>query len=587
MASKYIDEGQTKATPEQAKQAYLDLVQGDSHEYIRSQIGYSPEEYQALISDPNISQARSTMEQSAHAITPLAPGQTSEPTKYNTQTTLAPDMRVQQPGETTDAYNTRIGNVPTPGAYNSMQDLLNAGFNTNGKSPTIVTSEPARNLYNQNLSYLGSSTVNAPTPYDAFGNPVGSPESKKTNQQTGQVGQGSTPPPISLKSANQALNSITETANGILQQYLAQGGQLTPEMQTNIAKINSYGNAQITAQADAINAAKTGNPKLLQEATTAMKAAEDAGTKAVKEMMPKLQELEAQRLASMQPSAKQQALEQGLVDIKSKIADKLRSFEAGMDKVMNQTIPMEAIIGQGKVLNEQALREVRAFTDYQANLLDELGLEDKAQELRTQTIDQQIGYLRDDADLQQKLQDRIDQRDARLADEARNLRTESLNGLRTILDTFQGVSYDDLDAQGKAQLSQYANQFGVPLNLLIEGMSNNKAQLVLDNAGKAANTARTNQLTTNGGNGDPTTDPTKLNSPDKIRDYLQRLKTANPNENYYDVWGTAADYLKSIGLTPANYDSIFWEVLHPEGTAGYKKYKEDQGGDINFLTPGK
>jgi hypothetical protein len=57
-----------------------------------------------------------------------------------------------------------------------------------------------------------------------------------------------------------------------------------------------------------------------------------------------------------------------------------------------------------------------------------------------------------------------------------------------------------------------------------------------------------------------------------IRDWIYANKVANPNLAYYDLWGQLVDDLKAQGLNPSNYDKIFWEILHPEGLAGYKKY---------------
>lgn len=61
-------------------------------------------------------------------------------------------------------------------------------------------------------------------------------------------------------------------------------------------------------------------------------------------------------------------------------------------------------------------------------------------------------------------------------------------------------------------------------------------------------------------------------SDSKIRDWILENKRANSNIPYEDLWGQLADEMKKQGLNPTNYDELFWEILHPEGKAGYQKY---------------
>lgn len=64
----------------------------------------------------------------------------------------------------------------------------------------------------------------------------------------------------------------------------------------------------------------------------------------------------------------------------------------------------------------------------------------------------------------------------------------------------------------------------------------------------------------------------------QIRNFLLENKRANPDMSYYELWGELSDHMQSQGLNPANYDSLFWEVLHPEGSEGYR---------VNVLEPRK
>jgi hypothetical protein len=61
----------------------------------------------------------------------------------------------------------------------------------------------------------------------------------------------------------------------------------------------------------------------------------------------------------------------------------------------------------------------------------------------------------------------------------------------------------------------------------------------------------------------------------QFREWLLQNKLANPNLSYDKLWEDLANYLTSKGLNPSNYDEQFWEILHPEGLAGYKNVSGD------------
>lgn len=60
----------------------------------------------------------------------------------------------------------------------------------------------------------------------------------------------------------------------------------------------------------------------------------------------------------------------------------------------------------------------------------------------------------------------------------------------------------------------------------------------------------------------------------EIRAWIIANKRANPDAPYYELWGQLADTLRNQGLNPENYDQVFWEVLHPEGLAGYQREQD-------------
>jgi hypothetical protein len=87
---------------------------------------------------------------------PLAPGQTSEATKFNTVTALAPDARVTAPGVRSD--------VVTPGAYNTMEELWKANGIT--PAPNVAPTTPASTPVTQKSIYSGAAGYTGPSIVD-------------------------------------------------------------------------------------------------------------------------------------------------------------------------------------------------------------------------------------------------------------------------------------------------------------------------------------------------------------------------------------------------------------------------------------
>lgn len=67
----------------------------------------------------------------------------------------------------------------------------------------------------------------------------------------------------------------------------------------------------------------------------------------------------------------------------------------------------------------------------------------------------------------------------------------------------------------------------------------------------------------------PSSNP--INTSGELETYLVKLKQANPDIAWYDLWGQASDFLKStkLNVNQPDYDKVFWKILHPEGETGY------------------
>ena len=62
---------------------------------------------------------------------------------------------------------------------------------------------------------------------------------------------------------------------------------------------------------------------------------------------------------------------------------------------------------------------------------------------------------------------------------------------------------------------------------------------------------------------------------DQVRNQIISIK--NSSSDWTDAWGKVADWLQQNGIEAKEYDALLWDLLHPEGLAGYKKYILGQG----------
>jgi len=69
----------------------------------------------------------------------------------------------------------------------------------------------------------------------------------------------------------------------------------------------------------------------------------------------------------------------------------------------------------------------------------------------------------------------------------------------------------------------------------------------------------------------------------EMKDWLLKSKQKNPDIPYYDLWRQLANHLTSKKINPSNYDKEFWEILHPEGAEGYKKYNAPETNSLKAL----
>lgn len=398
---------------------------------------------------------------------------------------------VARPASAVPGYG--AGGVAPAGTYNPNPTGPYAS--TGGIPPAdppsraVVSSEPARTQYNQNLTSLTNleggmrdySPMKPGESMDAYKQRIGI-----TAGAGGQTGMETGLPPagqaITIQTANASMAAIVAQANSIVQQAQAMGIPLTPQSQALLNQINGIQDRQNSLTSQARTAADTGNATVVTASMNQYQQLEGQKQGAIDTLMSQLAPLRQQILDSMNPSMKEQQLNTQLADIKGQIRDKQLSLDMGLEKINGQPIPLQFLVGQSRELSAQGQLQLRGLLNEQSNLLDSLGLEQNARQMRTASLEQQMQWIYQDADLAQKAQDRLDQQEQQVVENARQLSNDSLNAFGKILDNFSGVGYSDLDSNQQQQLQQMANQYGIPINLLSEGLNNEKSKITLANA---------------------------------------------------------------------------------------------------------
>lgn len=172
-------------------------------------------------------------------------------------------------------------------------------------------------------------------------------------------------------------------------------------------------------------------------------------------------------LQSLQPTEQEQTLEQQIAKIKE-------SAGLGIQDIKEQTIPMGAIVGQAKNVEERANLQL-------STLADQLGIAQKGRLANQEALKTIGGFIGEDIKLVQDVQERIDTQNQQYIENAQKLSADARGSLATILENFVGVDPNTLDAESQAQISQIAANAGLTPSLVFAGMKAVKDQQDFEN----------------------------------------------------------------------------------------------------------
>lgn len=286
----------------------------------------------------------------------------------------------------------------------------------------------------------------------------------------------------------------------------------------------------------------------------------------------------------------------GLGDYKSRLADLDKQIEKIRSKYTetagkineNPWLSEASRVGRARILNDQMQAEIGNYLEQRNQLADLYNMGMNEVKLRA-------GLRSDDANAQRSLmqqelefilnQNQTDQsrKDAALEFAINNniqspffniggtiYRTSDLKAYSNPAEFFADGGAQDwsnvqtIEQQSKLLSPTEAARLGVPYGTTQEEAA---ALAITPNFGKSSSGSSR-------GSSSGTGLKSTADSSGEIKSWIIANKRANPDVPYYELWGQLADELQRQGLDPTNYDKVFWEVLHPEGLAGYQKEQE-------------
>ena len=327
-----------------------------------------------------------------------------------------------------------------------------------GQNQAIVSSDLARNQFDKDLETLPKIEGQFQT---------AKPEIKTEGEEVKPAGA------ITFKSANPAFQSIIDQTNELISGLKT---ELSPEIKQRLNTINDFQTQKAMAVANAREAADEKDAAKLNESLEKAKEAETAQKSAMEVLRAELKTARESMITALTPTEKE-------IELRTKL-NTLRTERQLLPLELRQ----EGITAAGIAGRQVEDERVRAIQE--SNLLAEIGLEQEARKIKELTYDKQAEYIFKDIELQQKIDDKLKEDAKEIIKNAKELKKDSLVSLSSILKSFEGLAWEDMDAETQAELIDTAKTQSISLNLLTAALKNAKQQRVFDNALKTKQEAR-------------------------------------------------------------------------------------------------
>lgn len=345
-------------------------------------------------------------------------------------------------------------------SYNTKQNKL---------SPTIISSTSGRDTVTENAQRLQQ----LQSQYTFQDLPSGKVDILEGGKSISQGGPGGYDPAYAAKlgytgallpGGSPAQQKQTVDINAALA-----GGGLTAEQQNNLRALQQTADSITSAQAQAQQAYDSKDYSSMDKYMKFIEAQNKIYTDALSKYHQDVAPLRQQLTQSLVPGAKEQQIQQQLVNLKGQIEafntqtdeDRFRAFEG---------VTLQFGGGRASEIDIRAEFKRQRMANEYGNLLDQLGLEQDARKLQGQNAQLQLEMVADDFNLQQRVHEKLTQNEERLFDRIDTLDSEAKRRFADALDILGGTNPDELSPEAKKQFDSIIAQSGLPSQLVSEAL---------------------------------------------------------------------------------------------------------------------
>lgn len=240
-----------------------------------------------------------------------------------------------------------------------------------------------------------------------------------------------------------------------------------------------------TAIANARLAEDGGNLLAFRKAIEDVNAAQDKKIESINNLYENIKTTRNQVAQYSTPTAEETALKTEIANIAQQIKQTNLNAEAGIAKVNEQTIPQAFLSGQNAAIQKQANLALKTLNDSYSNLTNRLGLMEEDRQANLDSANQQLSFLYDDLEFQQKAYDRLYDEETDIISRFDKYSSETKSNAADALEALSGIDPSTMSEKAKEQVATIAENLGVDTADIMAALQNSWDQVILEAAQKA------------------------------------------------------------------------------------------------------
>jgi len=261
--------------------------------------------------------------------------------------------------------------------------------------------------------------------------------------------------------------------------------EMNGQMQQMTAEYKQAEDDYTSAVAAARLAEDGGNLLAFRKAIEDVNAAQDKKIESINNLYENIKTARNQVTQYSTPTAEETALKTEIANVAQQIKQTNLNAEAGIAKVNEQTIPQAFLTGQNAAIQKQANLALKTLNDSYSNLTNRLGLMEEERQVNLDSANQQLSFLYDDLDFQQKAYDRLYDEETDIISRFDKYSSETKSNAADALEALSGIDPSTMSEKAKAQVASVAETLGVDSTDIMSALQNSWDQGILEAAQKA------------------------------------------------------------------------------------------------------